>query len=532
MTGSIEMPANTGPKGLTVMRLDPLIQGLGLRHHAGPKDALVTDLTDDSRIITAGSLFISRGRSHQQAEHVRQALNNGASAVISESIDYPNIPTTIPWFHHDQVDQRLAGMLAERFFGEPAKKLGLIGITGTNGKTTTSLLIQHLLRHAGVQTGVIGTIHTDDGTETGRRSASLTTPGAIQFSRELARMADAGCKAVVAEVSSHALEQGRTGALTFKTAVFTNLTQDHLDYHKTMDAYAGAKSILFQLLAPDGHAILNLDDPYVVQVLADRRGPAWWTTLSESVTDKSKIIARAFEVTLRAGDSTARFTGPWGDVKADLPLVGGHNICNTLQAIAAAHSITDLSETLIEALESIPQVPGRLEKVVFSPADDTEVISGAEPPAVLVDYAHTPDALVNALSALRPVTRGRLIVMFGCGGDRDNSKRPLMAKAASQLADKVFLTSDNPRTEDPEQIIREAAEGVPADKRDDLTIISDRAAAILASVLAGQEGDTVLLAGKGHEDYQTIGTDNIHFDDREHALKALKAWVTQKAVQR
>ena len=212
-------------------------------------------------------------------------------------------------------------------------------------------------------------------------------------------------------------------------------------------------------------------------------------------------------------------------------LVGEYNISNTLQAVAAAHCVSDVSVSLKEALEAITQVPGRLEKV-GPPSSATAEPKQSTPPAVLVDYAHTPDALINALSALRPVTTGKLIVMFGCGGDRDKTKRPLMAKAACQWADTIFLTSDNPRTEDPDQIIRDAAEGVPADKRDDLTIIADRAAAIQASVLAGQSDDTVLLAGKGHEDYQTIGTENIHFDDREHAAKALELWASQKAAHR
>jgi UDP-N-acetylmuramoyl-L-alanyl-D-glutamate--2,6-diaminopimelate ligase len=511
------------------MRIKTLIQGLGPRHHAGPLDTTLTDLSDDSRAVPAGALFISRGKPDKQKLYIQQALDRGAAAVLSEPIDFPNFPQDIPWYHHDHVDQQLAGTLAERFFGQPAKRLSLIGITGTNGKTTTSLLIQHLLQRAGIQTGVIGTIHTDDGTKTGKRPATLTTPGAIDLSRELARMANAGCRAVVAEVSSHALEQGRAAALTFRTAVFTNLTQDHLDYHATMQAYAKAKSILFTQLTPDGHAILNHDDSYAKQVLAEHTGPVWWTTLANNKENTSKTICRAGELTLRADSSSARFLGPWGDVKARLPLVGEHNVSNTLQAIAAAHSISDLSDSLHQALETIPQVPGRLEKVPYPIHANEKPATKDEPPAVLVDYAHTPDALENALSALRPVTQGRLIVMFGCGGDRDKTKRPIMAQAACRLADKIFLTSDNPRTEDPQQIIKEAAAGVPADKFADLTVIPDRADAIKASVFTGRSGDTVLLAGKGHEDYQTIGTKNIHFDDREHAAKALQQWARQKA---
>ncbi len=511
------------------MRLEALTRGLGFRHLAGPSDMPLTDLSDDSREVPEGAVFIARGRSDNRKAYINQALHRGAVAVISEPIHPQELPDTIAWYHHDRVDQHLTGTLAERFFGEPAKRLSLIGITGTNGKTTTSLLIQHLLKSAGIQTGVIGTIYTDDGTEAGKLAAKLTTPGAIDFSRELARMADAGCKAVVAEVSSHALEQGRAGALTFRTAVFTNLTQDHLDYHKTMEAYAQAKSILFKQLVDDGHAVINHDDPHKEKVLGGYTGPVWWTTLTDNVDRDNSTICYAKEIKLRAGDSSARFTGPWGDVTARLPLVGEHNVCNTLQAIAAAHSITDISGSLHELLEAIPQVPGRLERVTSPcPTDDLNRVD-VEPPAVLVDYAHTPDALENALAALRPVTPGKLIVMFGCGGDRDKTKRPKMAQAACRHADQIFLTSDNPRTEDPDAIINDALAGVPASKSDDLTVIADRAQAIRASVLAGSAEDTVLLAGKGHEDYQTIGEDNIHFDDREHAKQALRQWYRQQA---
>ncbi len=511
------------------MKLQTLIRDLGLTHHTGPPDPALLDLCDDSRAVTPGTLFIARGGSDQRTTYIKQAIDRGATALISQPLDAYTPPNNITWYHHPQVDQPLAGTLAERFFGEPAKRLALIGITGTNGKTTTSLLIQHLLQHAGIKTGVIGTIYTDDGTEAGRRTASLTTPGAIEFSRELSRMADAGCRAVVAEVSSHALEQGRASALTFHTAVFTNLTQDHLDYHKTMPAYAKAKSILFTQLANNGIAILNHDDPHAKLVLADHPGPVWWTSLKDKPINDQGTPCFAKDIDLRADTSSARFIGPWGDVTAQLPLIGEHNVCNTLQAIAAAQSITGLSDSLQQGLGNIPQVPGRLERVPFTPSTHDNVPQAIHPPAVLVDYAHTPDALENAISALRPVTPGKLIVMFGCGGDRDKTKRPKMAQAACRLADQIFLTSDNPRTEDPDAIIKDALPGVPPDKINHLTVIPDRATAIQASVLAANPGDTVLLAGKGHEDYQTIGKENIHFDDREHAALALQQWAKQKA---
>jgi len=510
------------------MRLQTLIQGLGLRHLSGPADATLNAITDDSRAATPGCLFIARGTPADQITYAAQAIQRGAAAILSGPVDQLTTTHNVAWHTHERVDQRLAGTLAERFYGNPAEKLALVGVTGTNGKTTIALLTQHLLQSAGTRTGVIGTIHTDDGTAAGRRAAHLTTPGAIEFSRELARMADAGCIAVTAEVSSHALDQGRADALRFRAAVFTNLTQDHLDYHKTMQAYAKAKSILFTQLVPDGTAVVNRDDPYAEDILADYSGPVLWTSLSQTDIEAGRRVCYAREIELRADSSSARFIGPWGDINVTLPLVGRHNVCNTLQAIAAAYSVTGKTDSLIHALQTIPQVPGRLERVKPQAPHG----QAAQPPTVLVDYAHTPDALDNAASALRPLTPGRLIVMFGCGGDRDKTKRPKMARAACRYADRIYLTSDNPRTEDPDAIIQDALPGIPENRKADLVVQPDRGAAIRASVLEGAAGDTVLLAGKGHEDYQTIGRENIHFDDREHAAEALAEWFTQKAVSR
>jgi UDP-N-acetylmuramoyl-L-alanyl-D-glutamate--2,6-diaminopimelate ligase len=515
------------------MKIDVLMEAGGFRHHRGPKEVSLIDLTDDSRRVQPGYGFVARGSGDTLRGFIAHAVERGAAAVFSEPMDSLDLPDTVAWCCRDRVDQKAAGHLAECFFGEPGKRLALIGVTGTNGKTTTAMLIQHLLTHAGVQTGVIGTIHTDDGTPGspgGRRPAELTTPGAIDFSRELARMADAGCRAVAVEVSSHALQQGRASAYSFRTAVFTNLSQDHLDYHHTMQAYAQAKAILFTQLASHGQAVVNADDPRARTVLGGFNGQTLWTSMSDSNAEGAdeSSVCRAEVIQLRADTSIARFVGPWGSVRADLPLVGEHNVCNTLQAIAAAHSIADLSATLQEALGTIPQVPGRLERV--RPASPQCLSPTDAPPTVLVDYAHTPDALTNALRSLRAVTPGRLIVMFGCGGDRDKEKRPMMAKAVCDFADKVYLTSDNPRGEDPDAIIRDALAGVPEEKTGDTAVIADRAKAIRACVFEGAANDTVLLAGKGHEDYQTIGSENIHFDDREHAEEALREWSRLRTV--
>ncbi|GAB4107945.1 MAG: UDP-N-acetylmuramoyl-L-alanyl-D-glutamate--2,6-diaminopimelate ligase [Phycisphaeraceae bacterium] len=497
------------------MRLLDLIQGLDMTHRSGPPDAPVRDLTDDSRLVESGWLFVARESANDITPYIRQAIERGAAAIITPSVDMAPPDPSIPWYQAEHVDQHLAGTLAERFFDYPASRLSLIGVTGTNGKTTTALLIQHLLHSLGIQTGVIGTIHTDDGTPGGRKPATLTTPGAIELSRELARMARAGCKAVAAEISSHALEQGRAGALTFRVGVFTNLTQDHLDYHRTMDAYAKAKSLLFSQLTPDGNAVINRDDPYADAVLGECPNPVLWTSLAEHEARTRSDTCFASDITLQAGSSSATFVGPWGEIHARIPLVGRHNISNALQALAAAFALTGQAEGLGEAMNSLPTVPGRLERVL--------PVSGSAHalPTVLVDYAHTPDALENALAAVRPLTENRLIVVFGCGGDRDRTKRPKMAQAACRYADRIYLTSDNPRTEDPDAIIRDALDGIPDDRRNDLVVQPDRARAIHEAIHEAQPDDTVVLAGKGHEDYQVIGHEKIHFDDREQAAEAL-----------
>ena len=507
------------------MKIDELIKGTGFKLARGSKWVNLKGLSDDSRKVEPGYGFVARGCGDGAKRFIADAIGRGAVAVFTEDDD-PGIPEDVAVCLHSPVDQRAAGELAERFYGEPGTRLDLIGVTGTNGKSTIAILAQHLLSCAGVQTGVIGTIHTDDGTQGGRRVAHLTTPGAIEFAQELSRMAGAGCRAVVAEVSSHALEQQRVSAYRFRAAVFTNLTQDHLDYHHTMQAYAEAKSILFSQLDEQGAAVVNRDDEYGPVVLGNYPGRVYWTTTRQDTAaprSSGDTLCHADTLKLTATSSVARFDGPWGSVEATLPLIGEHNICNTLQAIVVANTIVDISSDLKQALESLPQVPGRLERVVPSASYPGPL------PSVLVDYAHTPDALVNALRSLRGVTENRLIVMFGCGGDRDKDKRPKMAKAASDLADVVYLTSDNPRSEDPQAIINDALPGIDPEKKSTTVINADRAEAIRACILASRPGDTVLLAGKGHEDYQTIGNENIHFDDREHAMDALDQWVRAKA---
>jgi len=581
------------------MRLAQLIDGLGLAMVRGDGEAGVPDIADDSRRVTPGSLFIARAGAagRDGTAFIADALKRGAtSLILPENADCvpPEYVNVVRAEAGVAVDHALASRLAERFFGNPSAKLRVVGITGTNGKTTVAYLTRHLLAAAGCKCGLIGTIETDDGS--GRpRPAELTTPGPIDTARLLAAMVSHGCAAAAMEVSSHALHQGRTAGLRFHAAVFTNLTGDHLDYHGSMDAYADAKARLFAQVPAEGYAIINADDPYAVTMLGAGAARVQWTTLdpklvaeAEARGDEQTALGFAYAKTeaLAAHGSRVVLTGTWGSLELDLPLIGRHNVANALQAAAAASCVTDVSRTLRSALRKCPQVPGRLERIsdfglrisdlpkpqirdTRSAAAQTGVPGSTSPPScvpqseiqnpksqipnVLVDYAHTHDALENVLTALRPLTPGRLIAVVGCGGDRDATKRPKMARVAADLTDVAWITSDNPRTEDPDAIINDMLNGIGdlrsqtcdlrdqnasrvADRRSKINIHADRARAIALAIHDAQTDDTVLIAGKGHEDYQIIadassptGTRKIHFDDREHAAEALRARSTRVA---
>ena len=530
-----------------MMLLNSLIAGLPMmRIHDALGDVALADLTDDSRAVVPGGLFVCRGPVDDRAQgYIEMAIDRGAAAVLTRG-DAPGalrsvMPETVAHVRAEvgvDVDQRLAGQLAERFFGDPAQQLKLLAITGTNGKTTTATIVQHLIHAAGFTCGLLGTVHVDTGDAAGPRTAELTTPGAIELSRLLAEMVRNGCDHAVMEVSSHALHQGRADHLVFAAAAFTNLTQDHLDYHGSMAQYADAKALLFESLDASATAVLNGDDAMANRMARQCKAKVITTHVHAEPGAQHDACspglgrADAIAVALTAAHSRARFVGPWGDVELALPLVGPHNLANAIQAAALAHAVTGMdAKPLRTALEACPPVPGRLEPVGLDWPHPTCDIGAAPGPVVLVDYAHTPDALINVASALRPLTPppGRLIIVFGCGGDRDRAKRPLMAQAACRYADIVVLTSDNPRTEDPRIILDDAQVGF-ADQRNDDTDCSkpqthvqiDRAEAIRFAIELAAPSDTVLIAGKGHEDYQIIGHEKIHFDDREHAAQALQ----------
>ncbi len=500
------------------MTIAELIHGLPITLVRGSDSTIISDIVEDSRRATKGCLFVARGGERLNgAEFVTEAVASGAVAVLlsrtkEEELAPPSGGPAPQWPTAVVVADDVPGVLgplAERFHGNPGDRLRLVGVTGTNGKTTIAHLIHQTLTHAGVRAGLIGTVVIDDGRRV--RPAELTTPPALKISRLLRAMVANSCTAAVAEVSSHGLVQGRVAGLRFQAAVFTNLAGDHLDYHSTRRAYGDAKAMLFASLGPEGWAIVNVDDPAAGRMVRDCPG----RVLACSVTDPA---ADCFGRSIRStfGFTEASLDGPWGSFVVRLPLVGEHNLSNALEAAAACYALGLEPEALPGALALATPPPGRLERV-SGPGDTV---------SVMVDYAHTDDALAHALRTLRPLMAdgrapGRLRVVFGCGGDRDRSKRPRMGQVAARLADELIVTSDNPRTEEPGAIIDQIIAGIPARRLADTTRLTCRREAITYAITHSRPGDLVLIAGKGHETYQIIGTRRRPFDDRQVATEAL-----------
>jgi UDP-N-acetylmuramoyl-L-alanyl-D-glutamate--2,6-diaminopimelate ligase len=429
-----------------------------------------------------------RGSQTDGHRFVGQAISRGAGTLVVEAPQDSSVPEIVV---HD--GRRAALALGAAWYGHPARKLTLIGVTGTNGKTTTTGIIRHLFNEANTA-GSIGTLGAFDGRgePVSSTAGSLTTPGPIDLQATLASMLQRGVSHVAMETSSHSLDQGRLDGLSFAAGVFTNLTRDHLDYHGTMAAYLASKLRLSTLLQLGGVEVVNLDEH------------AWHAMQPRSprITfglDPSADV-RATGVVLDAGGSRFVLTGRFGTAEVSLPLLGDFNVANALAAAATGLALGQPLTRVVRRLATVPQVPGRMERI-----SDTPCI-------VLRDYSHTPDSLERALTSLRPLTRGRLIVVFGCGGDRDRGKRPIMGRIAGELADLAIATSDNPRTEDPDAIIDDIEQGMGGLEHRRIT---DRLAAIQAALSEARPGDTVLLAGKGHETYQVIGTEQLPFDERE-----------------
>jgi UDP-N-acetylmuramoyl-L-alanyl-D-glutamate--2,6-diaminopimelate ligase len=480
-----------------------------VRLQAEVGDREVTAMAYDSRKLKPGAVFVAlRGVNADGARFVPQAVANGAIAVVAETAPLAGI--AVPWLQVPSARAALAE-LAAAFYGHPSEELALVGITGTNGKTTTSYVLASIFEAAGITCGRIGTI----GYRIGAREldAPRTTPEAPELQQMLREMLTEGCGACVMEVSSHALALRRADDLRFAAGIFTNLTRDHLDFHGDMESYFSAKRRLFEILPDGAVGVINVDDRRGADLAAAARRPV--TYAIDAAAD-----VRPGPLTFSLDGLSFEVRTPRGTFHVRSPLVGRPNAYNILAASAAAMAL-DLPFSAIEAgVSTLENVPGRFQ-VVSDPADDVRVI---------VDYAHTDDALKNLLETARPLATGRLVTVFGCGGDRDRTKRPLMGAVAARLSDLVIVTSDNPRSEEPEKIIEEIRRGIvmPADrivakgqKGTPSVAIVDRREAIEKAVREAKRGDLILIAGKGHEKYQVIGDKTLPFDDVEVARAAL-----------
>jgi UDP-N-acetylmuramoyl-L-alanyl-D-glutamate--2,6-diaminopimelate ligase len=443
----------------------------------------------DSRNVVKGGVFVAYvGSTSDGHDFLPAAEQAGAAcALVERMVAGLSIPQIVI-----RAGRPAAAAAAALQYGDPAAGLELVGVTGTNGKTTTVHLLRHLLSDRGkaASIGTLGAIVGDDGPLPG--TGQLTTPGPVETQALLAALRDAGVRSVAMEVSSHSLDQDRVAGLRFNAAVFTNVTRDHLDYHGDQASYLAAKLKLARYLAPDGRQVVNADDSSW-QALPP--GPG---RLSFAIESQADVRARDI-----AGDATGmRFTlvSGGGSVPVRLPLLGRYNVENALGAAAAALALGRTLEPVAERLATSSQVPGRMERLADSPC------------TIIRDYAHTPDAFERALAALRPLTTGRLMIVFGCGGDRDRGKRPLMGRVAARDANLVIITEDNPRTESVEAILDDIAQGIGDVPH--LRIV-DRRAAIARAISIARPGDTILLAGKGHETYQIVGSEKRHFDERE-----------------
>ncbi|OAB30131.1 UDP-N-acetylmuramoyl-L-alanyl-D-glutamate--2,6-diaminopimelate ligase [Paenibacillus macquariensis subsp. defensor] len=491
------------------MRLNELASTLTIKHIIGSVDIRVSGIQTDSRKVTEGDLFICLpGHTVDGHNYAQQAMEKGAAALVVDhqlDIDLPQIIVK---------DCRYAmAVLADAFFGSPSKQMKVIGITGTNGKTTTAYLIEKIMNDHNVKTGLIGTIQMRYGGRTFPMSG--TTPEALELQRSLHDMAASGTRCCVMEVSSHALEQGRVKGTDFRTAVFTNLTQDHLDYHNTMDEYRAAKGLFFSRM---GNAFQSIQDKRKFAVLnADDPASEYFKniTAAEVVTYglEEGVDVRATEISISAQGTDFHVDSFRGSTDIKLKMVGKFNVYNALGAITATLLEGVPLDEIKRSLESLSGVDGRVESV-----------DAGQPFAVIVDYAHTPDGLENVLKTVNEFAVGRVLTVFGCGGDRDKKKRPIMGKIAAKYSDVVFVTSDNPRTEDPESILKDIEQGLIEDQvpQENYLLIEDRRVAIQKAIDMASPEDVVLIAGKGHETTQKIGQTTHDFDDRIVAKEAIR----------
>jgi UDP-N-acetylmuramoyl-L-alanyl-D-glutamate--2,6-diaminopimelate ligase len=508
------------------MRLSELLEALpepGARH-VTDGDPIIRGIRYDSREVASGDLFVAlRGENADGHDYLSQAASLGAAALLVDEL--PESLIDLPPVVVVDDTRRALARIARTFFGSPADELTLVGVTGTNGKTSTTYLVEAILAAAGVATGLIGTVEIRSGDE--RERAINTTPESLDLQRTLRHMRTRGVDAVAIEVSSHGLALGRVEGCRFRIAAVTNLTQDHLDFHETMDDYGSAKAALFsEHLADGGVAVVNIDDPSAETFLdAARKSGARIVRVTRRAEGEAEVRVERTDVSLHGTRATLALPGR--RVELELPLLGDFNVENMAVAAGIALGLDLPDEALRQGVAACPQVPGRMERV-------TDERAGA--PTVLVDYAHTPDAVDKLLAAARPLARGRLIAVFGCGGDRDRAKRPLMAQAVARHADRAIATSDNPRSEDPDAILDDVVVGLAGLAMvapDELAVsdrgatrIRDRRIAIEVAIDMAGPDDVVVIAGKGHEDYQIIGSEKLPFDDRDEARRALRRRVS------
>jgi UDP-N-acetylmuramoyl-L-alanyl-D-glutamate--2,6-diaminopimelate ligase len=464
---------------------------------------LVTGIAYDSRAVAPGHVFVAlKGQHADGTAFARQAIDSGAAAIVSEQ--EPSGDVQVPWTIVR--DARLAlAQLAAAFYENPSREMQVIGITGTNGKTTTAYLVAAIFDAAGVRCGILGTVGYRIGDEV--REATRTTPEAPDVQALLREMVDRSCGACAMEVSSHALSLRRVSGITFSAGVFTNLTRDHLDFHADMDEYFRAKRQLFEMLPQGAPSVINLDDPRGASLMEAGGRPTTY-----AIHRAAEVMPGPLSFSLDGLSFDVRT--PLGSLRVTSKLVGRPNVYNILAAVSVATALEIPLDAIERGLQSLDGVPGRFQ-VVSDARDEVTVV---------VDYAHTDDALRNLLETARPLAHGRLITVFGCGGDRDRTKRPLMGAVAGRLSDLIVITSDNPRSEDPNRIIEEIRRGItPNTKRPSQAVLAivDRRAAIAKAIEVAGSGDVVLVAGKGHEKYQVIGDRTLPFDDVAVAHEAL-----------
>ena len=487
------------------MDLRELVQDLRPVSVEGALDREVSGIAYDSRRVTPGMIFVAvPGQRTDGHEYIDTALERGATAIICERNGI--LPQRATKIKVADVREALA-RVATSFYGNPSQKLKVIGVTGTNGKTTVSFMVKSILEATGIKTGLLGTVHYEIGDRV--IPAQRTTPESLEVQHMMAQMVKAGCQACVMEVSSHALEQKRVHGIEFDVAIFTNLTRDHLDFHGTMEDYFSAKRKLFDALGQGGKksaAVINIDDDFGARL-------SGLTNVEVELTYGLQKTARLRASNLQLGHDGSRFTVEVDKRKfaCRLPLIGRHNIYNALAAVGAGLALDVEVVKMQAALNAMRPVPGRLESVTLG-----------QDFGVFVDYAHTDDALKNVLTTLREITKGRVLLAFGCGGNRDSGKRAKMGRIAAELADYTIITSDNPRKESPEKIASQIEAGFREVKGSDYRMELDRKRAIQQIVGEAKAGDTVLIAGKGHETYQEFEDTVVPFDDRVHAREAIE----------